>query len=128
MTGLSKRLKEHNPEVIILGVDPRGSILARPENLNNLKEGESAMYAIEGIGYDFIPEVLKHDSIDLWVKSNDKESFSMCRRIIKTEGILCGGSCGSALAGALKYLKTDEGWEKFGSKEGLNVVVLLADS
>lgn len=128
LTGLSKKLKEHNPACLIIAVDPFGSILAKPASLNKLEEGESEMYKVEGIGYDFIPEVLKHDAIDIWIKTNDQESFSAARRIIRTEGILCGGSCGSALAGALKYLKSEEGYEKFGGVEGANVVILLADS
>lgn len=128
LTGLSKKLKEHNAACLVIGVDPVGSKISRPEALNILKEGESDLYKVEGIGYDFIPEVLNHDAIDHWIKTNDQESFSAARRIIRTEGILCGGSCGSALAGALKYLKSEEGYKKFGGVEGVNVVILLADS
>lgn len=54
VSGLSKRLQESNPEVFVIGVDPRGSVLARPKELNKLKEGESDQYKIEGIGYDFV--------------------------------------------------------------------------
>lgn len=54
ITGLARRLRESNPAVLVIGVDPRGSILARPESLNVLEEGESDMYKIEGIGYDFV--------------------------------------------------------------------------
>lgn len=54
ITGMGRRLKESNPAVVVLGVDPRGSILARPASLNMLKEGESDMYRVEGIGYDFV--------------------------------------------------------------------------
>lgn len=100
--------------------------MARPETLNDLNKGETDQYKVEGIGYDFIPEVLKHESIDSWIKIQDEESFSATRRIIKLEGILCGGSCGSAIAGALKWLKSEEGKEY--DREGVNVVILLADS
>jgi cysteine synthase len=58
---------------------------------------------------------------------DDDTSFSAARRLIRTEGILCGGSCGSAIASALAFLKSDAGWEKYGNVEGKNVVVLLAD-
>lgn len=51
---MARRLRESNPAVLVIGVDPRGSILARPESLNVLEEGESDMYKIEGIGYDFV--------------------------------------------------------------------------
>jgi len=54
ISGLSRRVKEHNPDAVVLGVDPRGSILARPEELNALAKGESDMYKVEGIGYDFV--------------------------------------------------------------------------
>ena len=75
-----------------------------------------------------IPDVLKHAEVDEWIKCVDKESFAAARRLIRTEGLLCGGSSGSAMAAALKYLKSDEGWKRFGGVEGANVVVLLADS
>lgn len=59
ITGLSRRLREDNPNVVIVGVDPRGSILARPETLNELVEGETDQYKIEGIGYDFVSGQLR---------------------------------------------------------------------
>lgn len=59
LSGLSRRLKESNPDVLIVGVDPRGSILARPESLNALEAGESDLYKIEGIGYDFVRLLLR---------------------------------------------------------------------
>lgn len=66
--------------------------------------------------------------MDVWAKTNDAESFAATRRLIATEGILAGGSSGAALAGALKYLASDEGYAKFGGVEGQNVVILFADS
>ncbi|KAK4053539.1 cystathionine beta-synthase [Microbotryomycetes sp. JL201] len=127
ITGMARRLKEHNPDSYIVGVDPRGSILARPESLNTLEKGESAMYKVEGIGYDFIPGVLKHDNVDYWIKSNDETSFQAARELIKLEGVLCGGSSGAAIHAAVEFLKSAHGWEKFGSRPEANVVVLLAD-
>jgi cystathionine beta-synthase len=61
---------------------------------------------VEGIGYDFIPDVLDRTVIDDWVKSEDQESFSMARRLIRQEGLLCGGSSGSAMAAAVRIAKT----------------------
>jgi cystathionine beta-synthase len=86
----------------IIGVDPNGSILAQPEELN--AEGIHS-YFVEGIGYDFIPTVLDRKLCDQWVKSDDDESFTMSRRLIKEEGLLCGGSSGSVVWAALQIAK-----------------------
>ncbi|KAJ3399983.1 hypothetical protein HDV05_001409, partial [Chytridiales sp. JEL 0842] len=75
---------------------------------------------VEGIGYDFIPQVLERHNIDKWVKTDDKESFIMARRLIREEGLLCGGSSGAAMVGAIKAAKQ--------LKKGQRCVVLLADS
>jgi len=120
IAGIAKRLKELIPNVIVCGVDPKGSILAQPDSLNDEKRLQS--YKVEGIGYDFIPQVLDRSQIDFWVKTDDKESFVMSRRMIRKEGLLCGGSCGSAMVGALRAIKQK------GLKKGQRCVVLLADS
>ncbi len=96
------------------------SILAEPEHVNN-NDG-SGFYEVEGIGYDFLPTVLDRKRIDYWFKSADKESFLMSRRLIKREGLLCGGSCGSAVYCAVEAIK------HFNFNAGQNVVVLLPDS
>ncbi|GAA5855253.1 hypothetical protein JCM9279_007523 [Rhodotorula babjevae] len=128
LSGLSKRLREANPSLISLGVDPVGSILARPESLNVLKEGESSIYKVEGTGYDFVPAVLSHDAVTHWIKSADPLSFATCKRLIRTEGLLVGGSSGASVGAALEWLKSEEGWEKVGGVKGMNVVVVLPDS
>lgn len=120
IAGTAKRLKELIPDLIVCGVDPKGSILAQPECLNDEMRLQS--YQVEGIGYDFIPEVCDRSLIDFWVKTEDKESFLMARRMIKQEGLLCGGSSGAAMAGALKAIRQ----KKLG--KGKRCVVLLADS
>lgn len=101
-----------------------GSILAFPDSLNVKTEGIA--YVVEGIGYDFIPDVLSRDpaDIDEWIKTCDKEAFDAVRILMRNEGLLVGGSSGSALSGTLKWLKkrTD-----IAETEGLNVVVLLPD-
>lgn len=101
ISGISKYLKEKNPDVRIVAADPKGSILAQPESLNDSTEG----YLVEGIGYDFIPDVLTRKSVDHWIKTDDAESFKLARRIIREEGILVGGSSGSALQAALETAK-----------------------
>jgi len=76
--------------------------LAQPEELN--AEGIHG-YAVEGIGYDFIPTVLDRTLCDKWIKSDDNESFTMSRRLIKEEGLLCGGSSGSVVWAAMQLAK-----------------------
>lgn len=66
-------------------------------------------------------------TVDHWIKTSDEDAFAAARLLIKQEGLLVGGSSGSALVAALAWLKTEEGWKGFGSVEGANVVVLLPD-
>lgn len=87
VTGVGRKIKEACPECIVVALDPEGSILARPEELN---ETDVTGYEIEGIGYDFIPTVLDHSVVDKWVKSNDMKAFPMARRLQSEEGYLCG--------------------------------------
>ena len=94
ITGVSKRLKEEIPGITIVGADPVGSILGGGNKITP--------YLVEGIGYDFFPDVLDNDLVDKYIKTKDEESFLMSRRLIKEEGLLCGGSCGSAMVAALQ--------------------------
>ena len=97
ITGVAKRLKEEIPDIIIVGADPVGSILGGGTDVEP--------YLVEGIGYDFFPDVLDNNLVDEYVKTEDEESFIMARKLIKEEGLLCGGSCGSAMVAALKSAK-----------------------
>merc|ERR1712025_333030 len=97
-----------------------GSILAKTASLN--EKGLGQAYQVEGIGYDFIPTVCDQDIADVWLKSEDEESFKYARALIRHEGLMCGGSCGSALWGAVEYIRNN----KIG--KGQRVVVLLPDS
>ncbi|THG99801.1 hypothetical protein EW026_g2618 [Hermanssonia centrifuga] len=127
ITGISRAIKKtHNRDCIVVGVDPKGSILACPDTLN--VEGAGSLYIVEGIGYDFIPDVLSRDTADVnsWIKTDDEESFEAVRKLMRLEGLLVGGSSGSALSGALRWLKSAEG-KCIAEKKGANVVVLLAD-
>jgi len=119
LTGLSAGIKAKIPACKVVGVDPKGSILAVPAKLNDCPE-MGKPYHVEGIGYDFIPTVLDQSAADHWVKTADDESFKMARSIIRHEGIMCGGSCGSALAGAVKAIN------ELNITEG-RVCVLFAD-
>ena len=94
ISGTGKYLKERNPNLLIVGADPQGSILS----------GDSPRsYKVEGIGEDFIPRTFDRQIIDDMVRVTDKESFNTARRLAREEGILAGGSSGTALAAALKY-------------------------
>ena len=112
ITGVAKRLKKELPDIKIVGADPVGSILGGGDEINS--------YLVEGIGYDFIPEVLDNSLIDQYIKTHDEESFIMARRLIKEEGLLCGGSCGATMVAALKGASVLEA--------GQNCLVILADS
>lgn len=112
LSGVARRIREDAPHVKIIGVDPVGSILAGP--------GPVSSYKVEGIGYDFIPKVLDRDLVDEWVKSEDAESFLMARRLIRKEGLLCGGSCGTAMWAAVQIARREG--------PGKKLVVILPDS
>jgi cystathionine beta-synthase len=112
LTGVARVIKRELPHVEVIGVDPEGSILAGP--------GEIKSYKVEGIGYDFIPDVLDRSLVDRWIKSNDRDSFRVARQLIRQEGLLVGGSSGSAVWAALQVAAS--------MKPGQRVVVILPDS
>ncbi len=120
ITGVGRYLKAQNPHVQIVGVDPVGSIIYDYFKTGQMTEAHS--YKIEGIGEDFIPSIYDFSVIDDMVQVTDKESFLMARRLVREEGIFCGGSSGSAVVGALKYaVENALGPDKM-------IVVLLPDS
>ena len=112
ITGVARAIKKARPEVQIVGVDPEGSILAGP--------GPIKSYKVEGIGYDFIPDVLDRSLVDRWLKSNDRDSFRVARQLIRQEGLLCGGSCGASVWAAMEVAKD--------LPEGAKVLAILPDS
>lgn len=96
LSGIGKYLKERNPDVKIIGADPEGSILSG---------GTPGSWKVEGIGEDFVPKTFNAHVVDDWVRVSDAESFHIGRECAKKEGILVGGSCGTALAAALRYAR-----------------------
>ncbi len=121
ITGVGRYLKEMNPNIQIVGVDPVGSILqhyfySKGEFI------EAHSYLVEGIGEDFVPSVYDFSVIDDIVQVTDKESYLMTRRLVREEGIFCGVSCGSAVVGAIKYAQMK------GLTADQRVVVILPDS
>lgn len=120
ISGIGKFLKEKNPKIKVVGVDPIGSILTEYHQTGRFDPKHGKVYKIEGIGEDFLPSNVDFKIIDEFVQVNDKESFLMTRELLTKEGIFSGISCGSAVCGALKYAKT--------LKEKKNIVVILPDS
>ncbi|KAJ5264623.1 hypothetical protein N7505_007416 [Penicillium chrysogenum] len=120
ITGTTRGLKERSKDILCVAVDPIGSILAQPDELNNLK----AEYKVEGIGYDFVPEVLDQAEPDLWIKTSDRDSFRYARRLVQEEGLLCGGSSGATIAALVQVV---EARPELNAEDKL-VVVILPDS
>ncbi|KAI4469039.1 cystathionine beta-synthase [Holotrichia oblita] len=117
ISGIARRMKEINPSCKIVCVDPVGSILARPDTLN-VNRGQ--FWEVEGIGYDFVPTTLDRSVIDEWIKISDQESMPMAKRLIREEGLLCGGSSGAHVAAAMKAAAKLEA--------GQRCVIILPDS
>jgi len=121
ITGVGRYLKSQNPNIKIIGVDPVGSLLYDTWRLGRVPtEPFLKTYKVEGIGEDFLPTSLDLSVVDEVLQVGDKESFLMTRRIVREEGIFCGGSSGTAVAAALRYAR-NLGPDRY-------VVVILPDS
>ncbi len=113
ITGTGKYLKEQNPNVKIVAVEPASSPV--------LSEGTAGAHKIQGIGAGFVPDILDTDIYDEIIKVTDNEAFETGRLIARTEGVLVGISSGAALYAALQLAKRPE-------NAGKNIVVLLPDT
>jgi cystathionine beta-synthase len=121
ISGVGKFLKEKSPTTRVVGIDPVGSVFYEYFRTGQLPQ--PVTYKVEGIGEDFLPKTMDFSVVDEVVQVTDREAFLMTRRLVREEGLFCGGSSGAAVAGAVKYLRTlPEGGA------GLRVVVILPDS
>ncbi|HLF91761.1 MAG TPA: cystathionine beta-synthase [Anaerolineales bacterium] len=107
ITGTARYLKEKNSNIRIIGVDSTGSILKEAwENGGTVPPGAEAYpYKVEGFGEDFVPTTLDLSIVDDVIRVTDKECFLWARRLVKQEGIFTGGSCGAAVAAAVRYCR-----------------------
>jgi cystathionine beta-synthase len=112
ISGVGKYLKERKPTVTVVGADPEGSIYSGDE---------PRPYLVEGVGEDFMPGTFDPTVVDRFVRVSDRESFRMARAVTRQEGILVGGSCGTAVAAALLVARELDDADA-------TIVVLLPDS
>jgi cystathionine beta-synthase len=96
ISGVARYLKEQNPDVKIVGADPEGSVLSGDK---------PHPWKVEGIGEDFVPKTFNSQLVDDWVRVTDAESFYTARSLARREGLLVGGSSGTAVAAALRYAR-----------------------
>ncbi len=122
ISGTSRYLKNQNEDIVTIGVDPEGSILAHKHRTGETRPELAHGYLTEGIGEDLIPSAVWFDTIDHFVQTNDQESFQMARDLAKEEALLSGSSAGSALVGVQRA------HEKGLIEEGSRVVVVLPDT
>jgi cystathionine beta-synthase len=94
LTGTARGLRKHKPGIFMVGVDPAGSVLGIPRKSID----EKTEILVEGIGQDFVPDVLDQGAANLWIKANNEHSFRFARQLIREEGLLCGGSSGANVA------------------------------
>lgn len=118
ISGAGRYLKEKNPSVRVIGVDPVGSLYY--DYFHTGKVVQAHTYKVEGIGEDFFPKTMDFSVLDDVIQVTDKESFLMTRRLAREEGILGGGSSGAAVSGALRFARDLDDKQL--------VVVLLPDS
>ncbi|MGB1842460.1 MAG: pyridoxal-phosphate dependent enzyme, partial [Longimicrobiales bacterium] len=118
ITGVGRYLKERNPDVTIVGVDPDGSMIAPFFNTGDKIDGHP--YKVEGIGNDKIPGTLDLDVVDEYLSFGDGDAFRMARRVSREEGLFAGGSAGLLVHAAVDVARRVDDPEAF-------VVTLVCD-
>lgn len=107
ISGSAAYLKERNPDVRIIGVDPYGSVYWKYFHTGEFDEDEIYPYVTEGVGEDILAGNMNFDILDDYVRVTDRESMLMTRRLAREEGMFLGGSCGMAMAGALQWMEAN---------------------
>jgi cystathionine beta-synthase len=120
ISGVARFLKEKNPEIKIIGVDPHGSVYFKYFHTREFDAKEIHPYITEGVGEDILAGNMDFDTVDDFVRVTDREAMIMTRRLCREEGMFVGGSCGMAMAGALRWL-----CERRDELSGDDVVVVL---
>lgn len=106
ISGVGRYLKEKDPAIRMVGVDPVGSLLLETWQEGRVpQDAHPKTYKVEGIGEDFLPSTLDLSLVDEVVRVGDRESFLWARRLVREEGIFCGGSSGTAVAAAVEYAR-----------------------
>ena len=124
ISGTAKYLKEQNPDVKVIGVDPYGSVYYTYFHTGTFESSEIYPYLTEGVGEDILAKNMDFDIVDDYVRVDDASSMRMTRRLAREEGLFVGQSCGMAVVGALDWLTAHRGE----LTEDDVVVVLLPDS
>lgn len=122
ITGAGKFLKEKNPDIQVIGIDTVGSVYKKYFETGEFDENEIAAYMTEGIGEDIIPGTINFEYIDAVVQVNDKAGALAARELARKEGLFLGWSSGSAMAGALEYIKEQP------LKKGDVMAIIMPDS
>ncbi len=120
MCGVSRYLKEQNPDIVTVGIDTYGSVFKKYKETGQFDENEIYPYLTEGIGEDILPANVDFSLIDHFIKCTDKDAAVMTRRLSREEGLFVGWSCGSAVWGALE-------WARDKLKDDDVMVIILPD-
>src|SRR5512134_1467158 len=114
ISGAGRYLKERNPDILIVGADPEGSVFTAME------DSDIHPYLVEGIGKDTWPDTMARDVVDEWIRVSDRDSFITARRLAREEGLLAGGSGGTSVWAMLEVAK------RFGP--GARILTMIPDS